>query len=473
LTTRTWRLRAALPITAALAIIAGACGSDSNSADTTSAPATEAPATEAPATEAPATEAPATEAPATEAPTTEAAAAAFQVPTDKCPADATTPLADGEPIKIAFIGPQTGLLASFGLIGQGMQTYFNKLNAAGGIDGHQVELITKDDGYDPAKSKPAVQEAIQGDKIFASSLQIGTPNVAGTRGDYEAACVPQAWVGTGFSAWGDPANHPWTIGGIMAYPTEAKVWSEFLKEKMPGAKVAELTFNNDFGKSYQKQFNADAAANGFDVVASVTHEGTSDLTNEVTQILAANPDVILGETTSTACTNLIKLARQGGFTGPIIISATCQGVQPFILPAGEAATEVYTIVTQKDPSDPAFADDPNMKQFQADVAQFGNGADPKNANVLTGYNNGFLLEDNLKRAAAMDGGLTRANLMNAIWSSDIELPLTLGGKAKVDGTTDAYAIEYGKMMVFDPAVGGYKDTGFTVDLEGQTGVFTP
>jgi hypothetical protein len=31
--------------------------------------------------------------------------------------------------------------------------------------------------------------------------------------------------------------------------------------------------------------------------------------------------------------------------------------------------------------------------------------------------------------------------------------------------------EYGKIQVFDPAAGGYKDTGFTVDREGKTGVF--
>ena len=240
-----------------------------------------------------------------------------------------------------------------------------------------------------------------------------------------------------------------------------------------GRQGGEPTYNNDFGKSYQKAFDATAEANGFQVVSSVTHEATSDLTNEVTQILASNPDVILGETTATFCTNLIKLARQGGFTGPIIISATCQGVQPFIAPAGEAATEVYTIVTQKDPSDPAYADDAEMKQFQADVAEFGEGADPQNANVLTGYDTGFLIVENLKRAAAAEGGLTRANLMNAIWSTDTALPLVLGGKVKVDGTTDAYGIEYGKVQVFDPAVGGYKDTGFTVDLEGKTGIFTP
>jgi len=467
LTTRSVGLRATLPITAVLAVLAASCGSDSKSASTTAAAATEAPTTAAAAAT--------TEAPASSgAPSSTPAAASFQVPTTNCPADATTPLADGAPIKIGFIGPQTGPLAAFGQIAPGMKVLFDKVNAAGGVDGHKIEVVTKDDAYDPAKSKPAVQEAIQGDKIFASAIQIGTPNVAGTRGDYEAACVPQAWVGTGFSAWGDPANHPWTVGGIMAYPTEAIAWTEFLKDKYPdGAKVAQLVYNNDFGKSYQKQFEKTAADNGFDVVSTVTHEATSDLSNEVTQILASNPDVILAETTATFCTNLMKLARQGGFTGPIMLSATCQSVQNFVAPAGEAAAEAYTIVTQKDPSDPAFADDPEMKQYFADVQQYGGGADPKLGNTATGYDIATVIVDNLTRAAAMEGGLTRANMMNAVWSTDLALPLAAGGQYKVDGSTDAYAVEDGYIAVFDPAAGGYKDTGFKVNLEGKTGVFTP
>ena len=90
-------------------------------------------------------------------------------------ADATEALADGEPIKIGFVGPQTGPLAAFGVIGQGMQVIFNKVNEDGGVDGHPLELITKDDAYDPARSAPAVQEAIEGDGIFASVFQVGTP----------------------------------------------------------------------------------------------------------------------------------------------------------------------------------------------------------------------------------------------------------------------------------------------------------
>ena len=97
-----------------------------------------------------------------------------------------------------------------------------------------------------------MQEAIEGDGIFASVFQVGTPNVAGTRQLHADACVPQALVGTGFPNWGDPANFPWTTGGIPSYTVESAIWTDFIKEKFPDAtKVAILSFNNDFGKTYQ------------------------------------------------------------------------------------------------------------------------------------------------------------------------------------------------------------------------------
>jgi len=407
-------------------------------------------------------------------PSTEAAAATFTVPTDKCPADATQPLADGAPIKIGFIGPQTGPLAAFGVIAQGMKVYFDKVNKEqGGIDGHQLEVVTKDDAYDPAQSGPAVQEAIQGDKIFASVFQIGTPNVAGTRQQYADACVPQALVGSGFPAWGDPKNFPWTTGGIPSYTVEAKVWVEFIKQKFPDAKkVAILSFNNDFGKTYKTTLDEALPAAGYEIVADVAHEGTSDLSNEVTQLLAGGPDVIIGGTTSTFCTNLIKLARQGGFTGPILNSYTCQSIQQFMVPAGDAAANVFTLVVAKDPSDPAYADDPDVKQYIADVGTYGAGVDAKVGNVFTGYNGAFLTVDALNRAAKMDGGLTRANLMNAFWSFNTNSPIAIGGVAKVDGVKDAYIAEYGVMAEYDPTGQTYKVAdGVKIDAEGKGGVF--
>ena len=125
-------------------------------------------------------------------------------------------------------------------------------------------------------------------------------------------------------------------------------------------------------------------------MADGVHEPTSDLSNEVTQLLAAGPDVIIGGTTSTFCTNLMTLARQGGFTGPIMTLVH--------LPVGRSSSwprpvrrrpTSYTLVVPKDPADPAFADDPAMQQYLADVAEFGAGVDPNIGNVATGYNVGL------------------------------------------------------------------------------------
>jgi ABC-type branched-subunit amino acid transport system substrate-binding protein len=461
-----------------LSLGVAACGSDDDEGSSATSAAPPAATEAAPVETTPAaTDAPTetTAAAETTVAATEPAPTGFAVPTDNCPADTTEALGDGAPVKIGFIGPQTGPLAAFGVIGQGMKVYFDKINTEdGGVDGHQIELVTKDDAYDPAKSAPAVQEALEGDKIFASVFQVGTPNVAGTRQLHADACVPQALVGTGFPAWGDPENFPWTTGGIPSYTVESRVWVEFIKQKFPEAKkVAILTFNNDFGKSYKTTLGEALPEAGYEIVADLVHEATSDLSNEVTQLLAGGPDVIIGGTTSTFCTSLMTLARQGGFTGPIINSYTCQSIQQFMVPAGEAAANVYTLVVAKDPSDPAYADDEGVKQYLADVGTYGPGIDAKVGNVFTGYNAAFYVVDALTRAAAMDGGLTRANLMNAFWSFDLEGPIAIGGIGRVDGVTDAYIAEFGVMAEFDPVGATYKVAdGVEIDVEGQGGVYS-
>ena len=105
----------------------------------------------------------------------------FQVPPRPARPSVTTPLADGEDIVIGITVPLTGPLAAFGAIPQGMTVYFDKVNEAGGIDGHNVILISKDDAYDPNKTPPLVTELIEKDKMMASLLQVGTPNVAASR----------------------------------------------------------------------------------------------------------------------------------------------------------------------------------------------------------------------------------------------------------------------------------------------------
>ena len=456
--------------TMALALVAAACGGDDDDdaggATTTAAGAT----TTAAAATTTAAGGATTTAGAT---TTEAPAAeTLEVDTANCPPEATTELAAGEDLKIGITLPQTGPLAAFGAIAQGLNTYFAKVNADGGIDGHQLALIAKDDAYDPNKTPPLVTELIEADKIMASIIQVGTPNVASVRGLHESSCTPQLFVGTGFPAWGDPANHQWTIGGILAYNTEARCGASSSRSKKPGAKVAQLVFNNDFGKSYQTAFEAVAEEKGFDIVETSLHEGTAaNIDNEVTAILAADPDVVIGETSGAFCPRLMAGLAAGGYKGITIISATCASVASFFKPVDPAGDGVYVLGQQKDPSDPRFTDDEAMVQYKADVTEFGAGADANNGSVLTGYNPGALLTEVLTNATEMEGGLTRANIMNAAWAVDFKIPLLIGGTAKMDGIKDAYISEYAEMLQYDAAKGSQVPTGETFDVEGKTGVF--
>lgn len=80
------------------------------------------------------------------------------------PADAPA----GEPIKIGMVctcsGPQG---SANGPSQEVAEAWMQWVNDNGGLNGHPVEVIIKDDGGDPAKSATAVRELVESDKVMA------------------------------------------------------------------------------------------------------------------------------------------------------------------------------------------------------------------------------------------------------------------------------------------------------------------
>jgi branched-chain amino acid transport system substrate-binding protein len=399
----------------------------------------------------------------------------FRVNDANCPAEATTALAPGARISIGSSLPQSGPLAASGAVAPGMKIYFDRINAErGGVAGHKLQLLAKDDGYDPGRTVANTTQLIEEDKIFASALYAGTANVARSRKAFEDSCTPQLFVASGAPDWGDPKNHQWTVGGLLAYTTEATIWADYIAKKSPGAKVAQLVFNNDFGKTYQKTFEKAAKERGLAIVETKLHEGTAtNVDNETAAILAANPDYVLGETAGTFCPMLMSGLAQGGYKGKTIISSTCTSVQASFKPIGQAGNGVMLVGAQKDPSDPQYATDPAMVTFKRDVATYGGGTSATDSSVMTGYSIAMMLVDSLERAAQLPGGLTRVNLMNAAWNLDFSPPLATAGRRKLDGISDAYTVESVQFTAYDAAATSHVPTGDRFDYEGKTGTFVP
>ena len=129
----------------------------------------------------------------------------------------------------------------------------------------RVNQIIKDDGYDPARTIPIVDELIDSEKVFDVMTQ-GSPCTLKTYDKLNQRCIPHFFNSTGHPLRGDPVNHPWTNGMLFPYNIEALLWGDFIDQHLSefpaGEKVtvAALVMNNDFGKVYDQAFRAYLAA---------------------------------------------------------------------------------------------------------------------------------------------------------------------------------------------------------------------
>ena len=82
------------------------------------------------------------------------------------------------------------------------------------------------------------------------------------------------FVATGASQWGTDTEHPWTIGWQPNYISEARVYAQYLKTEKPGAKVAVLYQNDDFGEDLFGGFKRAIEGTDVTVVAEQSYEVT-------------------------------------------------------------------------------------------------------------------------------------------------------------------------------------------------------
>ncbi len=388
----------------------------------------------------------------------------------------------GDEIRIGQTLPQSGALASFGAIGEGMQFYFDYINDTDPIEGKNLVLVAKDDGYEVGRAVANVEEMIDSDDIFAFAHDIGTAVNFGIRPITQEACVPQLFNSSGFPNWGDPANFPWTTGNIMNYVTETKIWCTAIKEEFgDGATVAALIMNNDFGKTYQATLGSADECSGLDVVSEQLHDqAAADVSNEMTTLTASGADVLVVGTTGTFCPQAVATIAGSEWRPRLYVSYTCNNLASFFEPIAEAVKVLsdagvgpYLANSGKVCGDPAYADDPKIQQIEQILADYGD-VTCADGSYSTGVFYGELLVDVLRAASELPGGLNRVNLMAAIWNADFVNDNMLGGTFKMDGVNDAYWTEAAQLQEVVAAEDGtlsFESRSDVLDFEGQEGSF--
>ena len=401
----------------------------------------------------------------------------FEIDLNDCPADWSDTEGIGDSILIGQTTALSGNLAAYGNINFGMEAYFDYVNANGGIAGLPIELIIKDDAYVATKTIELVDELLQSDKPFAIQT-LGSPNSLAVYDTLNDNCVPHPLTITGHPAWGDPVGHPWTTGQQMSYATEAILWGAWIKNNMADqlpVTVAGLVMDNDFGLAYEDGMNTYAEENP-DVIADfiiVKHDPAAPtVTNEMTTIAAANPDVFISMTAGNPCLLAVEETARSGLkeSGAVLFApSVCKDPNAYMIPAGDAG-DGFIIVGGGNiaTTDAQYADDPYIAFLNETLTAAG--LDATVGLYGTGFgNHGWPWVETLRIAAELDGGLTRTNFMLALRAFSGDNPSLLPGISfAMNGSEDAYFIEGSDISQYDAANESWIQQGDVVDLNGSS-----
>src|ERR1700686_4600992 len=133
------------------------------------------------------------------------------------------PGASDTEIRIGNIMPYSGPASSYGVIGKTEAAFFNMINAEGGVNGRKINFITYDDAYSPPKAIEQARKLVESDEVLLIFQSLGTPSNSAIKKHMNSRKVPQLFVGSGATKFGDPKNFPWTMGWQPTCQSEGRV----------------------------------------------------------------------------------------------------------------------------------------------------------------------------------------------------------------------------------------------------------
>ncbi|MEV8041732.1 ABC transporter substrate-binding protein [Arthrobacter sp. NPDC080082] len=356
--------------------------------------------------------------------------------------NAASPGITDSSITLGITTPLSGAIAGQGTCTvAGVTAYFGALNAAGGVkfgDGktRTVNIKSYDDGYDPQKSLANFQQMVS-DNVFAATAGLGTPTNRAFREAAISQKVPQVLVMTGDPLFSDRKQSPWQLGFVPIYQNEGAAFGKLIAGSGQPHKVAILSQNDDYGKGYVQGFkDAIKGASNISVVGEQTYEATdTSVDPQLTQLASSGADVFFDAMSITplAIASLQK-AQQLGWKPSWFLPSNTSSPAAILGPGGAAAYPgIYSVSFAKAPQSPAFAKDPDVVKFLADLKQYAKYPDmPAFPHCMWSYMVGATLEQAFKTMTEP----TRDSFMTALRNvKGLQAPLMLSGTS-VDTTTD-------------------------------------
>jgi ABC-type branched-subunit amino acid transport system substrate-binding protein len=334
-----------------------------------------------------------------------------------------------------------------------MAGYFAMVNDQGGVNGRKIDFVALDDGYQPPKTVEETRRLVEQDQVLLMYGQLGTPTNLAVRPYLNSKKVPQLFVTTGSTSLIDPQKSPWTMGFQPDYALESLVFAKYVLAEHPNAKIGIFYQDDDFGGDHLDPFLAALGDKAKTMVVAKASYAVSDptVTSQIISLTAAGADTFVLFAQSRAAAQAVSAIRDHAGSDALIFVPSVAASKTVMGPIGDEKLKgVMSTDNAKNPTDPAWANDPAVREYVAWVKKYVAAQDQETA---MGSPQSFIqaqaLVEVLKRAG---DDLTRANIMKVATSlHDVAIPLLLPGITLNTSATNYFPIHALQLKRYDGA----------------------
>ncbi|MBN9088542.1 MAG: ABC transporter substrate-binding protein [Reyranella sp.] len=351
-------------------------------------------------------------------------------------------------IKIGHTCPYSGPASAYGVNGKAIVAFWDMINDKGGINGRKIKFISLDDGYSPPKTVELVRQLVEQERVLCTHNTLGTACNTAIHKYMNQRKVPHLYLATGASKWGDPKHFPWSMGYQPDYHTEAVIYAKHILANVKDARIGVLMQNDDYGKDYWEGFKEGLGKDANRVVKHVTYEITEPtVDSQIIQLKAADANVFFNIATPKFAAQAMRKVADLGWKPVQYLNNVAASVGTVLKPAGfDNVQGVITAAYVMDPTDPTWANHPDMADFRAWMAKYHPTAHLADLGNVSGYTVSTLMAETLRRCG---DDLTRANVMKQAASfQKFRVPMLLPGITISTSPTDYYPIQAVQLQRF-------------------------
>ena len=306
----------------------------------------------------------------------------------------------GDKVKIGVFMSMTGDTANFGISStNGIKMATDEANAAGGINGKQIELDVQDDRSDPSEAATIVTKFVTQDAVHAILGEVASSRSIAAAPIAQNAKIPMLTPSS--------TNPEVTKKGDYIFrscfidPVQGAAIAQFAAKSL-GKKRAGIMVDrkNDYSTGLEKFISATFIKLGGEMVVTQSYQaGDQDFNAQLTSIKGSNPDVIFVPGYYGDVALIAKQARDKGITVPFVGGDGWDAAQLYAI--GGKALNGSFFSNHYSPYD----SDPQVQKFVNDYkARYNSIPD---ALAATAYDAARIMFDAIKRANSLEGKAIR------------------------------------------------------------------